>query len=265
MAESPEKKSITSCLGFNLPPLPTPPDPTSHESKVDFSASFWQRAHTCTQKVLARYLSNSWCVPVPSVRQRCLEEQRRRRQRATRKISTFIGTFMLCFAPYVITRWAVVGVVGCGAWKGALLTHCGKPLFFFSFILPSVVMIGCSPQTRIVLPSLSLLRLPPHLTGPGIRGPGRLADLVIRNMPRWCFISSFWDKVKGVSSPPGRLSSCGMEVKKGPVLWRSCIVHYICCVTIFYQLFSNLSVVIKPQTHRKRFNSPNRMAKKSPE
>ncbi|CAJ1080255.1 G-protein coupled receptor 26-like isoform X2 [Xyrichtys novacula] len=40
----------------------------------------------------------------PSVRQRCLEEQKRRRQRATRKISTFIGTFMLCFAPYVITR-----------------------------------------------------------------------------------------------------------------------------------------------------------------
>ncbi|XP_006630587.1 G-protein coupled receptor 26 [Lepisosteus oculatus] len=40
----------------------------------------------------------------PSVRQRCLEEQRRRRQRATKKISTFIGTFVLCFAPYVITR-----------------------------------------------------------------------------------------------------------------------------------------------------------------
>ncbi|KPP58800.1 G-protein coupled receptor 26-like [Scleropages formosus] len=40
----------------------------------------------------------------PSVRQQCLEEQRRRRQRATRKISTFIGTFVLCFAPYVITR-----------------------------------------------------------------------------------------------------------------------------------------------------------------
>ncbi|KAM9425833.1 LOW QUALITY PROTEIN: G-protein coupled receptor 26-like [Pholidichthys leucotaenia] len=40
----------------------------------------------------------------PSVRQRCLDEQKRRRQRATRKISTFIGTFMLCFAPYVITR-----------------------------------------------------------------------------------------------------------------------------------------------------------------
>ncbi|XP_030631743.1 G-protein coupled receptor 26-like [Chanos chanos] len=40
----------------------------------------------------------------PSVRQRCLEEQRRRRQRATRKISTFIGTFVVCFAPYVITR-----------------------------------------------------------------------------------------------------------------------------------------------------------------
>ncbi|XP_048843699.1 G-protein coupled receptor 26 [Brienomyrus brachyistius] len=40
----------------------------------------------------------------PSVRQQCLEEQRRRRQRATKKISTFIGTFVLCFAPYVITR-----------------------------------------------------------------------------------------------------------------------------------------------------------------
>ncbi|XP_007902165.1 G-protein coupled receptor 26 [Callorhinchus milii] len=40
----------------------------------------------------------------PSVRQRCLEEQKQRRQRATKKISTFIGTFILCFAPYVITR-----------------------------------------------------------------------------------------------------------------------------------------------------------------
>uniref|UniRef100_A0A8C6WWP3 G protein-coupled receptor 26 n=1 Tax=Neogobius melanostomus TaxID=47308 RepID=A0A8C6WWP3_9GOBI len=40
----------------------------------------------------------------PSVRERCLEEQRRRRQRATHKISTFIGTFMICFTPYVVTR-----------------------------------------------------------------------------------------------------------------------------------------------------------------
>ncbi|XP_062859588.1 G-protein coupled receptor 26 [Trichomycterus rosablanca] len=40
----------------------------------------------------------------PSVRQRCLEEQKRRRQRAARKISTFIGTFVLCFTPYIITR-----------------------------------------------------------------------------------------------------------------------------------------------------------------
>ncbi|KAM5141146.1 G-protein coupled receptor 26 [Mantella aurantiaca] len=40
----------------------------------------------------------------PSVRQRCLEEQKRRRQRATKKIITFIGTFLLCFTPYVITR-----------------------------------------------------------------------------------------------------------------------------------------------------------------
>ncbi|XP_053547721.1 G-protein coupled receptor 26 [Bombina bombina] len=40
----------------------------------------------------------------PSVRRRCLEEQKRRRQRATKKISTFIGTFLFCFSPYVITR-----------------------------------------------------------------------------------------------------------------------------------------------------------------
>ncbi|KAG8430467.1 hypothetical protein GDO86_020548 [Hymenochirus boettgeri] len=40
----------------------------------------------------------------PSVKQRCLEEQKRRRQRATKKISTFIGTFLFCFSPYVITR-----------------------------------------------------------------------------------------------------------------------------------------------------------------
>ncbi|CAB1344014.1 unnamed protein product [Coregonus sp. 'balchen'] len=40
----------------------------------------------------------------PSVRERCLEEQKRRGQRATRKICTFIGTFIVCFAPYVITR-----------------------------------------------------------------------------------------------------------------------------------------------------------------
>ncbi|XP_075391127.1 G-protein coupled receptor 26 [Tenrec ecaudatus] len=40
----------------------------------------------------------------PSVRDRCLQEQKQRRQRATRKISTFIGTFVVCFAPYVITR-----------------------------------------------------------------------------------------------------------------------------------------------------------------
>ncbi|KAF7663699.1 hypothetical protein LDENG_00204710 [Lucifuga dentata] len=40
----------------------------------------------------------------PSVRQKCLDEQRRRRQRATKKISTFIGTFVVCFTPYVITR-----------------------------------------------------------------------------------------------------------------------------------------------------------------
>ncbi|KAM7408540.1 hypothetical protein PAMA_002320 [Pampus argenteus] len=42
----------------------------------------------------------------PSVRQKCLDEQKRRRQRATKKISTFIGTFVVCFTPYVITSKA---------------------------------------------------------------------------------------------------------------------------------------------------------------
>ncbi|KAI9543419.1 G-protein coupled receptor 26 [Dissostichus eleginoides] len=40
----------------------------------------------------------------PSVKQRCLAEQKRRKQRATKKISIFIGSFIICFAPYVITR-----------------------------------------------------------------------------------------------------------------------------------------------------------------
>ncbi|KAM8881225.1 G-protein coupled receptor 26-like [Synchiropus picturatus] len=42
----------------------------------------------------------------PSVKQRCLAEQKRRKQRATKKISIFIGSFVVCFAPYVITRLA---------------------------------------------------------------------------------------------------------------------------------------------------------------
>ncbi|KAJ8411080.1 hypothetical protein AAFF_G00181150 [Aldrovandia affinis] len=40
----------------------------------------------------------------PSVKQRCVMEQKRRKQRATKKISIFIGSFIVCFAPYVITR-----------------------------------------------------------------------------------------------------------------------------------------------------------------
>ncbi|XP_010886427.2 G-protein coupled receptor 26 [Esox lucius] len=40
----------------------------------------------------------------PSVKERCLAEQRKRRQRATKKICIFIGTFILCFGPHVITR-----------------------------------------------------------------------------------------------------------------------------------------------------------------
>ncbi|XP_031416057.1 G-protein coupled receptor 26 [Clupea harengus] len=40
----------------------------------------------------------------PSVKQRCLLEQKKRRRRATNKICIFIGSFVVCFAPYVITR-----------------------------------------------------------------------------------------------------------------------------------------------------------------
>lgn len=40
----------------------------------------------------------------PSVKQRCLVEQKKRRRRAIKKICIFIGSFVLCFAPYVITR-----------------------------------------------------------------------------------------------------------------------------------------------------------------
>lgn len=39
-----------------------------------------------------------------SVKQKCLAEQKRRKQRATKKISIFIGSFIICFGPYVITR-----------------------------------------------------------------------------------------------------------------------------------------------------------------
>lgn len=43
-------------------------------------------------------------IAIFSVKQRCLAEQKRRKQRATKKISMFIGSFVICFAPYVITR-----------------------------------------------------------------------------------------------------------------------------------------------------------------
>ncbi|XP_012290500.1 G-protein coupled receptor 78 [Aotus nancymaae] len=40
----------------------------------------------------------------PSLRQRCLIQQKRRHHRATRKIGVSIATFLICFAPYVVTR-----------------------------------------------------------------------------------------------------------------------------------------------------------------
>lgn len=59
---------------------PTPPTPAS------------------SSRLLIRFCLTS------SVKQRCLAEQKRRKQRATKKISIFIGSFIICFAPYVITR-----------------------------------------------------------------------------------------------------------------------------------------------------------------
>lgn len=41
---------------------------------------------------------------ISSVKERCLAQQKKRRQRATKKICIFIGSFILCFSPYVITR-----------------------------------------------------------------------------------------------------------------------------------------------------------------
>lgn len=43
-----------------------------------------------------------------SVKQRCLVEQKKRRRRAIKKICIFIGSFVLCFAPYVITRYCII-------------------------------------------------------------------------------------------------------------------------------------------------------------
>ncbi|XP_047435548.1 G-protein coupled receptor 26 [Mugil cephalus] len=40
----------------------------------------------------------------PSVKERCLAQKKKRRQRAAKKICIFIGSFIFCFSPYVITR-----------------------------------------------------------------------------------------------------------------------------------------------------------------
>ncbi|KAK2852367.1 hypothetical protein Q7C36_007568 [Tachysurus vachellii] len=42
----------------------------------------------------------------PSVKQRCVMEQKRGRQRATKKVCVFISSFVFCFTLYVLTRLA---------------------------------------------------------------------------------------------------------------------------------------------------------------
>ncbi len=59
-------------------------------------------SYQCIIHSLVAVLRESFAVF--SVKQRCLAEQKRRKQRATKKISIFIGSFIICFAPYVITR-----------------------------------------------------------------------------------------------------------------------------------------------------------------
>ncbi|XP_055102292.1 G-protein coupled receptor 78 [Symphalangus syndactylus] len=63
--------------------------------------SHCQRMDTVTMKALVLLADLH-----PSVRQRCLIQQKRRRHRATRKIGIAIATFLICFAPYVVTRLA---------------------------------------------------------------------------------------------------------------------------------------------------------------
>lgn len=55
---------------------------------------------SCFQRALIQPLVS----PSISVKERCLAQQKKRRRRATKKICVFIGSFILCFSPYVITR-----------------------------------------------------------------------------------------------------------------------------------------------------------------
>ncbi|XP_018593393.1 G-protein coupled receptor 26 [Scleropages formosus] len=60
----------------------------------------------------------------PSVKQRCLAEQKRRKRRATRKITIFIGSFVICFAPYVTTRLAELLPLVCVSRHWGVLSRC---------------------------------------------------------------------------------------------------------------------------------------------
>lgn len=144
----------------------------------------------------------SLCVGACSVRQRCLEEQKRRRQRATRKISTFIGTFMLCFAPYVITRWVVERL---GDQRESMLDHHAE-------YATLGYLLALQSQIPISLPSCFLSLSPPLPPHTGQSWKMRLADLVISNMPLLCCccccISTFSLRVRGVHiSLSGRIHS----------------------------------------------------------
>lgn len=67
-----------------------------------------------------------------SVKERCLAQQKKRRQRATKKICIFIGSFILCFSPYVITRQVPGAVCGLAVHIYELLIN-ASIVFFFHF------------------------------------------------------------------------------------------------------------------------------------
>ncbi|CAJ0962029.1 unnamed protein product [Ranitomeya imitator] len=101
----------------------------------------------------------------PSVKQRCLSEQKRRRQRATKKISIFIGSFVVCFAPYVITRLDdVEGCVGPNYhFQGsAFLFKLKKVLNDISCIFGVIVLLWNKFGADQMLPSLLYYNVVPQ-------------------------------------------------------------------------------------------------------
>lgn len=100
--------------GLPSPPLPwglpCPPLPRGRGSGAK-SESFPSPLGSHLASLLLAF-THRLLFSLCSVKQRCLNEQKRRRQRATKKISIFIGSFVICFGPYIITRLVSPAGVG---------------------------------------------------------------------------------------------------------------------------------------------------------